>query len=375
MLLASPQERRIIFEEAAGIAKYKQRRIEAQRKLDRAMTNLVGTREQLESTERRLRLVRGQAAKARRFKDLDEQLRALRTALAFEQYDELRQRLDGLTSRQAELETVRHGAQHALGETEVAKQEAELTRSDLQNRHRTAEQERMRLVFAASQASQRREMTLRSVQEARTRSEEDAARLGRLRESLASVEGGITAQGEDVAALAERRQECERTLSTAAQERAGVLETLNEIQSAAGAKRSALARIDRDRSGLLASLAAEERQATQVREQIERIESKHASAGADLESLKQKAAASATLASELVEAAGTIDASVKDAQQRLELLGRGRAERSKALSQAEQEFARTESRRVTLREMAESRVGYAEAVRAVMAKRAVAAAG
>ncbi len=32
MLLASPQERRVIFEEAAGIAKYKQRRIEAQRK-------------------------------------------------------------------------------------------------------------------------------------------------------------------------------------------------------------------------------------------------------------------------------------------------------------------------------------------------------
>jgi chromosome segregation ATPase len=35
MLLASPQERRTIFEEAAGIAKFKQRRIESQRKLDR----------------------------------------------------------------------------------------------------------------------------------------------------------------------------------------------------------------------------------------------------------------------------------------------------------------------------------------------------
>src|SRR5204863_5080635 len=48
MLLASPMERRTIFEEAAGIAKYKQRRIEAQRKLERAMTNLQQTREQLE---------------------------------------------------------------------------------------------------------------------------------------------------------------------------------------------------------------------------------------------------------------------------------------------------------------------------------------
>src|SRR5690606_3214472 len=53
MLLASPQERRTIFEEAAGIAKYKQRRIEAQRKLEKAEQNLVRTREALDSTERR----------------------------------------------------------------------------------------------------------------------------------------------------------------------------------------------------------------------------------------------------------------------------------------------------------------------------------
>jgi chromosome segregation protein len=40
MLLASPQERRTIFEEAAGIAKYKQRRIEASRRMERADANL-----------------------------------------------------------------------------------------------------------------------------------------------------------------------------------------------------------------------------------------------------------------------------------------------------------------------------------------------
>ena len=66
MLLASPQERRTIFEEAAGVAKYKQRRIEAERKLEKAQLNLVQTRDQLESTERRLRIVKGQAAKARK---------------------------------------------------------------------------------------------------------------------------------------------------------------------------------------------------------------------------------------------------------------------------------------------------------------------
>jgi chromosome segregation protein len=76
MLLASPQERRTIFEEAAGIAKYKQRRIEAQRKLEKAQANLTLTREQLQNTERRLRMVKGQAVKARKFKELDAELKA-----------------------------------------------------------------------------------------------------------------------------------------------------------------------------------------------------------------------------------------------------------------------------------------------------------
>src|SRR5262249_57156701 len=57
MLLASPQERRTIFEEAAGVARYKARRIESERKLERTEANLQVTREQLASTERRLRIV------------------------------------------------------------------------------------------------------------------------------------------------------------------------------------------------------------------------------------------------------------------------------------------------------------------------------
>ncbi|MEO1534331.1 MAG: AAA family ATPase, partial [Planctomycetota bacterium] len=97
MLLASPQERRTIFEEAAGIARYKQRRIEATRKLDRTEVNLTKGREQLESTERRLRIVKGQAAKARKFTELDAELKAIRMALAFDLYHDLREQLDGLT--------------------------------------------------------------------------------------------------------------------------------------------------------------------------------------------------------------------------------------------------------------------------------------
>ena len=41
LLQANPQERRLIFEEAAGISKYKQRKKEAQRKLEKVEQNLL----------------------------------------------------------------------------------------------------------------------------------------------------------------------------------------------------------------------------------------------------------------------------------------------------------------------------------------------
>ncbi len=121
MLLASPIERRTIFEEAAGIAKYRARKTEAERKLDRTQANLAVAREQLESAERRLRIVKGQAAKARTFKTLDEQFRTLRVSLALHQYHDLRQRLEGLTSRLSELEGVRTEAHRTLASFEAAK--------------------------------------------------------------------------------------------------------------------------------------------------------------------------------------------------------------------------------------------------------------
>ena len=65
MLTANAVERRSIFEEAAGIAKFKARKIESARKLEKSEMNLVRVREQLAGTERRLRIVRRRARSAR----------------------------------------------------------------------------------------------------------------------------------------------------------------------------------------------------------------------------------------------------------------------------------------------------------------------
>ncbi|MCP4760011.1 MAG: chromosome segregation protein SMC [Planctomycetes bacterium] len=130
MLQASPIERRTILEEAAGVAKFKVRRVESQRKLERTEINLVRVREQLENTERRLRLVRGQARKAKTFQELDSRYRELRHDLVFNQFDELQDRLIGLTSRLADLSNQRTELQETLVALEDAQQDADIHRHE-----------------------------------------------------------------------------------------------------------------------------------------------------------------------------------------------------------------------------------------------------
>ena len=75
LLQANPVERREIFEEAAGISRYKVRRLEAQRKLERTQANLLRLQDVLDELEKRLRSVKLAAGKARSFMECDARLR------------------------------------------------------------------------------------------------------------------------------------------------------------------------------------------------------------------------------------------------------------------------------------------------------------
>ncbi|MDF1752607.1 MAG: chromosome segregation protein SMC [Verrucomicrobiales bacterium] len=78
MLLSSkPEDRRAVFEEAAGITKFKQQKKEALRKLDYTEANLVRVRDIIAEEERQIRSLSRQASKAKRYQILQEEVRVL----------------------------------------------------------------------------------------------------------------------------------------------------------------------------------------------------------------------------------------------------------------------------------------------------------
>ena len=99
LLEANPEERRLIFEEAAGISKFKQRKKEAQRKLERVDQNLLRVNDIVEEVDKRLRSVKIQAGRARTYQEYSLRLGELRLAHALQEYHTQRGQLAGLGSK------------------------------------------------------------------------------------------------------------------------------------------------------------------------------------------------------------------------------------------------------------------------------------
>lgn len=84
---SKPENRRGIFEEAAGISKFKDKKLESERKLERTRNNLARLKDILIEIERQLNPLKEQAEKARKYLDLKEELKSLEINNYIYQYD------------------------------------------------------------------------------------------------------------------------------------------------------------------------------------------------------------------------------------------------------------------------------------------------
>ena len=77
ILSSKPEDRRAIFEEAAGITKFKADRKEALRKLEQTDANLLRLADVIREVKRQIGSLQRQAGKARRYRELRDELRGL----------------------------------------------------------------------------------------------------------------------------------------------------------------------------------------------------------------------------------------------------------------------------------------------------------
>jgi chromosome segregation protein len=105
ILSSKPEDRRLIFEEAAGITKFKSQKKESLRKLEYTEQNLLRIADTIKEVKRQIGSLQRQAGKARRYKQLSQELQHLETQLVRHQFDLLQ---GEISERQAAVENMRN---------------------------------------------------------------------------------------------------------------------------------------------------------------------------------------------------------------------------------------------------------------------------
>jgi chromosome segregation protein len=121
ILSSKPEDRRMIFEEAAGITKYKSQKRESLRKLEYTDQNLLRIADLIREVKRQIGSLQRQAGKARRYKQISQELQHLDTQLARHQFDVLAAEI---TEKQATAERLRD--EIATGSAELLRCEDEI---------------------------------------------------------------------------------------------------------------------------------------------------------------------------------------------------------------------------------------------------------
>jgi chromosome segregation protein len=121
ILSSRPEDRRAIFEEAAGITKYKSQKKEAMRKLENTEANLVRLADIIREVKRQIGSLQRQAGKARRYQASFAELAVMEQKLGRHQFDTYSREIETL---QADVEGSRE--KQTKLEEEIAAQEAQI---------------------------------------------------------------------------------------------------------------------------------------------------------------------------------------------------------------------------------------------------------
>ncbi|HEX3727749.1 MAG TPA: chromosome segregation protein SMC, partial [Pirellulales bacterium] len=220
LLQSSPRDRRLIFEEAAGISRFKAKKVDSLRRLERVEQNLLRLSDIVDEVDSRLRGVRLQAGKARKYKEYSDRLQTLRIQTAQADWRHLSDKLGVLEDelRESQEENSRLLAEVDRLENQSHSLEAEIAAAELAARdsdHRIARNRERIAAHESSNSHERRHGRELDEEIARYRRQLAAmgVRSGDVDHQLGQIADNLAAAEHDHRDITQRLGEEERTLT------------------------------------------------------------------------------------------------------------------------------------------------------------------
>jgi chromosome segregation protein len=369
MILSSrPTDRRQLIEEAAGVTKYKARRRTAELKLEAAQQNLTRVDDIVFEVDKQRGTLKRQAAKARRYQKLRDEVRRWEKVLFARKYRQLAEIIESARGRLGEARQ-----RESLAAARVAEMEADLGRLrielvEAESRATATREAAHARELAINRLQQQRAFDREQVQSLTTRGDVVRAELDALEARREPARAALASRRDAAAAAAAERDRAAAALASESEAyevahreieglEADVEAARSEVFSAinsATALRHALEHAAAARDRVAETLSKLEVEAGDVRVETERAAAE-----------KQAAADGLRRAQEAVEST-RIARSAREselASARIEHEWRARSVRAR-----EHELAGLEARLKSLEELEAARAGYGDAARTVLAQ-------
>ena len=360
------EDRRGVFEEAAGITKFRARKEEAERRLAATEDNLTRIRDLYDELGRQLEPLEKQAKKTEKFLVLRDELRVLEVSLWLEQLERLKSEAE---KRSRDARVCRRQLENAKSEQERRYQQAEQLTADLHGIDRETEALRTSLREAesreAGQAS--RIAVLRAnldncranLERVHRENEERAKQAEKLAEQFSAQETRIAELEQSSAEARERLAAQEDRLAQHREAEGAAAAALERAEQARAAAQNEQHTLALERTAAQTGLAGMDGQQDDLHRALENAGDRLKAVQEEQSAFESRVSAGQTALRQAQAQASEADAALRQAKADADALGT-------ALRQAESVLTDARNRAAMLRDMQRDYDGFARSVRSVM---------
>jgi len=367
MILSSrPADRRQLIEEAAGITKYKSRRRAAELKLEAAQQNLTRIDDIVFEVEKQRGALKRQAAKARRYKRLREELRRWEKVLFARRYRELAQTIETTRARLAEAREREGAAAARLSEVEADLSRLRIEQAEADGRAARIREDAHARELEINRRQQQQEFDRHQAESLAARAAEISDELGELETRREPARVALESRRQAVVEAERARDDAQAVAAAAQEDLARAQRQIEGLEGDVEAARSEVFSALNTVTALQHAVQHASQQHERVGETLAKLDVEHEDLRRETEKVESDRAAAADLLARtnaLLETA-TLDRAARESE-----LATARSEheaRTREVRAREQELAASDARLASLEELASTRGDFGDAARMVL---------